>query len=291
MALTLGLTCGAFAQESVATRPAIKNFKLGALEMSVLRDGGLAIPNDGSIFGLHEDPTVVAKVLTSAGAPSDKIRLDIDALLIRMPGHLVLVDAGYGPAGHGVVRRSLTLAGLSPTDITDILLTHAHPDHAGGLVDAQGRSAFPKALVRMSAKEWIFMQNQADTRAIAEAVKAQVKPFDPGSPVLPGITPVALPGHTLGHVGYEIASQGHEMIDIGDVAHSAIVSLAKPEWTIRWDSNKQEGVNTRRQELQRLSSRNELMFAPHFPFPGVGRIEHADGGFRFQPALPSDKQE
>lgn len=293
-ALTLGLACGApgaFAQDSVATGPAIKNFKLGGFEMSVLRDGGLTIPNDGSIFGLHENPAAVAKVLTSAGAPPDKIRLDIDALLIRMPGHLVLVDAGYGPAGHGVVQQSLALAGFSPADITDILLTHAHPDHVGGLVDAQGQSAFPQALIRMSAKEWTFMQNQAGTRAIAAAVKAQVKTFDPGLPVLPGITPVALPGHTPGHVGYEIASQGHEIIDIGDVVHSAIVSLAKPEWTIKWDSDKPEGVKTRRQELQRLTDRHELMFAPHFSFPGVGRIEHADGGFRFQPALPSDKQE
>jgi glyoxylase-like metal-dependent hydrolase (beta-lactamase superfamily II) len=255
----------------------------------VLRDGGLAIPNDGSIFALNAKPSAVATILSDAGAPTDKIRLDIDALLIRISGHLVLVDTGYGPAGHGVLRESLTSAGASPDDITDILITHAHPDHVGGLVDPQGRPVFPKATIRMSVREWAFMKSQADTKAIAAAVSAQVETFEPGRPVLPGITPLALPGHTPGHVGYEIVSQGYELVDIGDIAHSSIVSLARPEWTIAWDSDKQEGVKTRRRELQRLAGSHRLMFAPHFPFPGVGRIEQAGAGFRFRPELPPDK--
>jgi glyoxylase-like metal-dependent hydrolase (beta-lactamase superfamily II) len=262
---------------------------LGAFEISVLRDGGLAIPNDSSIFGLNAKPSAVAAVLSKAGAPTDKIRLDIDALLIRTPDHLILVDTGYGPAGHGVVRESLSSAGVSADDITDILITHAHPDHVGGLVDAQGHPVFPKAAIRMSTKEWAFMKGEADTRAIVAAVRAQVKAFEPGRPVLPGITPLALSGHTPGHVGYEIVSQGHELVDIGDLAHSSIVSLAKPEWTIVWDSDKQKGVETRRQELPRLAAAHQLIFAPHFPFPGVGRIEQAGEGFRFRPELPANK--
>lgn len=288
--LIYGMPC-AFAQGLVATGPGAKSVKLGAIAISVLRDGGLAIPNDGSVFGLNANPAAVAKTLREAGAPTDKIRLDIDTLLIRMGRRLVLVDAGYGPAGHGVVRESLALVGVSPDDITDILITHAHPDHVGGLVDAQGRSAFPKAAIRMSAKEWAFMKSEADARAIVAAVGAQVRTFEPGRPVLPGILPLALPGHTPGQVGYEITSQGHKLVDIGDTVHSSIVSLAKPDWTIAWDSDKQEGVRTRRQELRRLAATHELMFAPHFPFPGVGRIEQAGEGFRFKPELPAKMQE
>jgi glyoxylase-like metal-dependent hydrolase (beta-lactamase superfamily II) len=115
------------------------------------------------------------------------------------------------------------------------------------------------------------------------------KTFEPGRPVLPGITPLALPGHTPGHVGYEIVSQGRELVDIGDTAHSSIVSLAKPAWTIAWDPDKQAGVATRRQELQPLAASHQMMFAPHFPFPGVGRIEQAGEGFRFQPELGGEQ--
>jgi glyoxylase-like metal-dependent hydrolase (beta-lactamase superfamily II) len=133
------------------------------------------------------------------------------------------------------------------------------------------------------------MQGEADTRAEAAVIKAQVRTFEPGRPVLPGITPLALPGHTPGHVGYEIASQGTRLLDIGDTAHSAIVSLAEPDWTIAWDVDKPEGVRTRRQELQWLAATHELTFAPHFPFPGVGRIEARAEGFSFLPDLPSAK--
>lgn len=290
--LALGLACTASlapAQSLVATGPAARHFRLGALEISVLRDGGLAVPNDGSVFATNAKPADVAKVLRNAGAPTDKIRLDIDALLIRMPGHLVLIDTGYGAAGHGVLRESLKLAGVSPDEITDVLITHAHSDHVGGLVDSAMALAFRKATIRISAKDWAFMQREVDTKAIATAVKAQVSTFEPGQPVLPGITSVSLPGHTPGHVGYEIASQGHELIDIGDIVHSSIVSLAKPGWTIEWDSDKHQAVATRRHELQRLAASLQWMFAPHFPFPGTGRIERAGKGFGFHPELPENQ--
>ncbi len=288
LGLVLATSC-AFAQSPVATGPGAKKFRLGEFEISVLRDGGLAVPNDGSVFAQNATPAAVAKVLGDTGAATDKIRLDIDALLVRMPGHLVLVDTGYGAAGHGVLRDSLKSAGVSPDDVTDILITHAHPDHVGGLVDPAMAPAFPKATVRMSAQEWAFMNGEAAAKAIAAAVKPQIKTFEPGRSILPGITPVSLPGHTPGHVGYEIVSQGQSMVDIGDVAHSSIVSLARPEWTIAWDSDKDAGVTTRRHELQRLAASHRLMFAPHFPFPGVGRIEQAGDGFRFRPELPANK--
>lgn len=293
--LTFCLVCGPprlpADEEHVATGPEVKTFRLGALEISVLRDGALFIPNDGSVFGLNAKPASVAAVLRDAGASTDKVRLDIDVLLVRIKDHLVLIDSGYGPAGQGVLPESLASAGASPGEITDILITHSHTDHVGGLVDAQGRSAFPRATVRMSNGEWTFMQGRADTRAIAAAVKAQVQTFEPGRALLPGITPRSLPGHTPGHVGYEINSQGHRLVDIGDTAHSSIVSLAKPDWTIAWDSDDGQAVKTRRQELRQLASAHELLFAPHFPFPGVGRIVPAGEGFKFEPGLPSTQPE
>jgi glyoxylase-like metal-dependent hydrolase (beta-lactamase superfamily II) len=290
VALALSVIGGAplaFAQQPVPVAPAAQSFKLGGLELAALRDDGLEIPNNRTVVALTATPEAVAGVLREAGAPrTDELRLDVDGLLVRTPGHVVLIDVGFGPPGKGVVRESLAKAGVAPGDVTDVLLTHAHPDHAGGLVDAQGRSAFPKATIRMSANEWAFMKRESDTRAIAAAIRRQVSTFEPGRPILPGITPRALYGHTPGHVMYEIASEGHALLDIGDAAHSSIVSLAKPEWTIQWDSDKGAGVRQREAELERLATSHELIFAPHFPYPGVGRIERSGEGFRFRPELP-----
>jgi glyoxylase-like metal-dependent hydrolase (beta-lactamase superfamily II) len=272
------------------TVAAASSFSLGTLELWSLRDSALIVPNDGSVFGQNANPAAVARVLSAAGAPTDKIALDVDVLMIRMPGHLVLLDAGWGSAGHAVLRQSLAAVGISPDQVTDILITHAHTDHVGGLVDEQGRPLFPKASIRMSMNEWAFMQSQEDTRTLAASIKSQVQPFEPGRPLLPGITPRALYGHTPGHVGYEIVSHGQKLLDIGDLAHSSIISLAQPDWTIDYDGNKLQGSQQRRAELQQLAATHELIFAPHFPFPGVGHIERSGDGFHFQPELPSTPQ-
>src|SRR6185369_5237311 len=102
-------------------------------------------------------------------------------------------------------------------------------------------------------------------------------------PVLPGITPIALYGHTPGHVGYEIVSRGARLEDIGDTAHSTIVNLAHPEWTGGMDLDQAAGAATRRRELQRLAASHALVFSPHFPFPGVGHIVRAGDGFAWRP--------
>jgi glyoxylase-like metal-dependent hydrolase (beta-lactamase superfamily II) len=279
----------AAADEIASVVPAAKRLKFGDLDLWVLRDSRLIVPNDGTVFGLNANPAAVAKVLSEAGASTDKVPLDVDVLLIKLPGHLVLADSGWGVEGHGVLQQSLKLAGLSLDDITDVLITHAHTDHAGGLIDAQGRPSFRKAVIRMSANEWTFMQNQAETRTLAMAIKAQIRSFEPGKPILPGITPIALYGHTPGHVGYEISSRGQRLLDIGDLAHSAVISLAKPDWLIDYDTNKADGARQRRLELERLADAQEFIFAPHFPFPGVGLIKRSRDGFEFYPQMPSDR--
>ena len=260
--------------------PAAKSFHLGAFEVTALRDARNIVPNDGSVFGA--DPPAAAKLLAQAGAPTDAVSLSIDALLVRTPGHLVLLDTGLGPSHHGVLQASLTLAGVSADQVTDVLITHSHGDHVGGLTDDAGKPAFPRAVVRMSAKEWAWMQ--AQDPKLAAVIAPQVQAFEPGQPILPGITPVALYGHTPGHTGYVIRSQGHALEDIGDIAHSSILSLARPDWRDGYDTDKAAGEATRRTELGRLAAGHDLVFAPHFPFPGVGHVVADGQDFAWKPA-------
>lgn len=130
------------------------------------------------------------------------------------------------------------------------------------------------------------MQSQAGAKSLVSAISSQVRTFEAGKQVLPGITPIAIDGHTPGHMGYEVVSKGHRLLDIGDTAHSSIVSLAKPDWTMGFDSDAAVGAASRRATLTRLSKTHELIFAPHFPFPGVGRIEAKGDGFIWRPDVP-----
>ncbi len=264
----------------------MQSFQLGRLKLVALRDALNAMPNDAKVIGLGQDPTAVAAVLQAAGAPTDKITLGVDALLVEGDGRVMLFDTGLGPGVHGALPASLAMAGVAPGAVTDIFITHSHGDHVGGLVTADGRPAFPHAAIRMSAKEWAWMQAQPKAATLAAAIAPQVRTFEPGTAIVPGVSAVALPGHTPGHVGYEIVSGHERLFDMGDLAHSAIVSLAKPEWAIGYDTDKTEGETTRRATLARLALSHERVLAPHFPFPGVGRIEVAGDGFAWKPELP-----
>ena len=225
----------------------------------------------------------MAKRLSNAGLPTDRITLSINALLVRMPGHLVLLDTGVGPPDKGALPQSLAMAGVSPAEITDVLITHGHFDHVGGLLDATGKPAFPSAVIHMSARTWAWMQSEPDTRNLSVAIAPQVRTFEPGGDVLPGIRSIALDGHTPGHTGYELTSEGQSIEDIGDLAHSSVISLAEPDWTGGMDMDPPTAAATRRRELDRLAASHEPIFAPHFPFPGVGRLEPKGDGYAWKP--------
>jgi glyoxylase-like metal-dependent hydrolase (beta-lactamase superfamily II) len=263
--------------------PGIASFRLGALEVIALRDGGYVSPNDGGEFGHDVGPQAVAKLLAAAGAPTGQVTLAVDALLLRAPGRIILIDTGMGPDVPGALTGSLKLAGVAPDQVTDVLITHAHFDHVGGLIDAAGRSAFPKAVIWFNAREWAAMLAVPGPHRITPAIARQVRTFEPGHELLPGITPIALYGHTAGHVGYQIVSQGRRLEDIGDLAHSAIVELAEPGWRGGIDEDPAAGAATRVAELKRLAATRTLIFAPHFPFPGVGWVVPAGDGYAWKP--------
>jgi glyoxylase-like metal-dependent hydrolase (beta-lactamase superfamily II) len=283
-AFAIALLAGATACAKPApTPPAAAAFRIGALQAYALRDMENVVPNDGSVFGVGLPTQTVAKVLAAAHAPTDNIPLSVDALLVKMPGHVVLLDTGLGPKVGGVLPLSLAEAHVAPAEVTDVLITHSHGDHIGGLVTKDGGLAFPNATIRMSAPEWAFLKSKGG--AVATAIAPKVQPFQPGAEVVPGIRSVPLPGHTPGHSGYEITSGKDRLLDIGDIAHSSVISLAKPDWAIGYDTDSNEGRATRKAELPKLAASHERVFAPHFPYPGVGILIKAGDGYRWTSAL------
>jgi glyoxylase-like metal-dependent hydrolase (beta-lactamase superfamily II) len=290
--LRLALIAAAFAlSTSAGARPApvapeAKSFAVGKLRVFALRDADNVVDNDGKTFGVGHSPAEAAAVLRKAGAPETQIRLSVDALLVKSNTRVMLFDTGLGPAVHGVLIASLAKAGVRPADVTDVFITHSHGDHVGGLVGPDGSPAFPHAVVHMSAREWAWMQGQPRNAALVRAISAQVKPFEPGGDLAPGVQAVALYGHTPGHVGYQISSGGARLLDFGDIAHSSIISLAEPDWTIEYDTDADQGKRTRKAELAELAHSGELAFGPHMPFPGVGHVVAMGDGYVWKPAVP-----
>jgi glyoxylase-like metal-dependent hydrolase (beta-lactamase superfamily II) len=283
LAFALSLATAAVAQVGpVAVQPEVTPLKLGALQLFALRDAAQNAPNDAKIFGVDQGAAAVDAVLTAAGAPTGQIALSVNVLLVKTGGHLVLIDTGYG-APRGIMAASLAKAGIKPEAITDILITHGHGDHIGGLVGADGTTNYPKAVVHVAAKEWEAIKAVPSNAKLVAGIGGQVKPFEPDATVVPGITAVAIDGHTAGHSGYRIASKGQSMLAIGDSAHSFVVSLAKPGWAMAYDKDRVLGAASRTAMLTAAAKSGEELFSPHFPYPGVGRVTAKDEGFVWVP--------
>jgi glyoxylase-like metal-dependent hydrolase (beta-lactamase superfamily II) len=259
-------------------------FKIGKLDLFVLHDTQFVMPNNNKVFVIDQTQEAVSAVLQKAGAPTDTITLSVDTLLLKDGKRLILMDTGIGAKGGGKLIDSLALVGFSPDDVTDVLITHAHGDHVGGLVDTNGLLRFPKATIRMTKAEWAFMQTGAQTTELAKQISPKVKTFEPGSKISPAVRAVIIKGHTPGHTGYLITSGANKLLNVGDTVHSSILSLAKPEWAIGFDSDKPVAEQSRLKLLQSLSQSGEMIFSVHFPYPGLGLIKKDADAYIWQPA-------
>lgn len=257
-------------------------FKIGALDAIALKDGGMQLPNDGSMVALGQDPNTVAAVLAKAGAPKDHFEFSIQPLLVKDGDKTLLFDTGLG-VGKGHMQESLAKTGVAADKVTDIFISHAHPDHVGGLVDGKGGLAFPNAAIHMSKPEWDALQANDKQADLAKAIAGKVATFEPGAQVLPDVQSVDTRGHTPGHESYVISSGADKLFYTGDIVHSYVISVAQPSWQIMFDGDKDQAAKVRQAELTKLNAEHTRVYAVHFPFPGLGHIAGSGSDLTWQP--------
>jgi glyoxylase-like metal-dependent hydrolase (beta-lactamase superfamily II) len=270
-----------------AANSEVFRFRIGTLDAAALKDGDIDAANDGKTFGVGQSTEQVAALLAAAGQSTDTLHLSIQPLLVRSGTRILLFDTGAADASFaraGRLPASLRAAGVEPAQVTDVFLSHRHPDHAGGLLTRDGALAFPNATLHLSAPEWAALQRNSDAAALVAAITPKVAPFEPGAAIVPGVvTAVAVDGHTPGHSAYEIGTGDERLLYIGDTAHHFVVSVQRPEWTVQYDENAPLAQTRRRALLQRAADKNLRVYAVHFPFPGLGRINTKGENFVWVP--------
>jgi glyoxylase-like metal-dependent hydrolase (beta-lactamase superfamily II) len=281
------------ASARAASSTDVRTFTIGTYSAVALRDGGGNFPNDNKVFAVGRTPADVAAVLSAAKLPTERLDLSIQPLLVQTADRVLLFDTGAGGymgGSGGKLPAALETAGISPVSITDIFISHAHGDHVGGLVNASGALAFPGATIHISAPEWAFLKGLppqlvtafgiTDHAALIAAMTPKVAEFVPDADIVPGVVKaVAIQGHTPGHSGYRITSGKRSLLYIGDVAHHFVVSVRHPEWTIAFDADPPTAQASRKALLTQSATNKQLLYSPHFPFPGLGRIERRGEGF------------
>lgn len=279
--------CSPPAEKTTEATPAVaatadtRPIRIGQLQAVALKDGDIVLDNAAGASP-WADTTGVTQLLGPDG--DGRIHLSIQPLLVRDGDHVVLIDTGAG-GGMGTANKlpaSLGAAGVQPAQITDILISHGHGDHVGGLV-VNGALAFPNATIRISEPEWAALKADPEVAALIPVITPKVQTFAFGSQVTPSITAVALAGHTAGHTGYEIVSGDDRLLYVGDAMHSSIISVQRPEYRNTWDVNSEAAVATRQNLLERGAAQSLRVYGVHFPFPGVGQFQRQDEGFVWVP--------
>jgi glyoxylase-like metal-dependent hydrolase (beta-lactamase superfamily II) len=265
-----------------ASQASSHSFRIGELSAIALRDGDIELPNDNQVFGVGLKPEDVAAVLSAANLATDKLQLSVQPLLVKTADRVLLFDTGaatlFGP-GTGKLGASLTAAGVDPQSVTDIFISHSHGDHIGGLMNAEGALAFPNATIHLSKPEWDHLAGQEKMGAMVAAMKPKVSAFVPGAQLIPGVVKaVEIKGHTPGHSGYQITSGADSLLYVGDAMHHYVVSVQKPEWTISFDADNATATASRMNLINELAASGQRVYAVHFPFPGIGKMEKRGEG-------------
>lgn len=307
LAIPLALPAAGLAPAAAALVPQAGYYRqqVGEVQVVALSDGTVPAEAQRLLKGIA--PEAIAQRLAQS-FQTDPVELSINAFLIVASERRILVDTGGGPylGDHlgGQLLQSLARLGIRPEQIDDILITHAHPDHVGGLTSA-GQRVFPRATVHLSREDAAFFLAQErpkgapvrDPSYFQPALQSltpyqeagRLQTFGDGDQVLPGITASLAPGHTPGHSLYRLVSAGQSITFIGDLVHVTAVQLPLPRVTIEYDLDQPAAAAQRLKRFEALAMARELIAGPHIPFPGLGYLNRRDQGYEFVPVIYSSR--
>ncbi len=286
--------------------PAWYRFRIGEFEATVVSDGRLPVGGLAPSFPAVP-PEEMSEMMRAHFLSSDTLMLEQNALVVNTGRHLVLFDTGmgesmgqhskmFGPTT-GKMLQNLRAAGIEPGQIDVVCATHAHCDHVWGLVDAKNRRVFPNARVAISEADLRYWTDDGNKRGpefmavFIDGAKKNLGPYRDrmimvrdGQEVVPGITAIAAPGHTVGHHVYAVSSGNQTVVNTGDLAHHQVLLLRRPMWEFAFDTDPKQSAQTRSRMLDRFATDRTAVLSYHFPWPGLGHVSREGDGYEWQPA-------
>jgi glyoxylase-like metal-dependent hydrolase (beta-lactamase superfamily II) len=275
--------------------PGIYRYKIGDIEVTALLDGYLAF--NSKLF-LGSDPADVSEVLAKAGL-TDDLPTSVNAYVVNTRGRTYLVDTGTGSHTSfgltlGRLESNLQAAGIKPAQIDAVILTHVHPDHAEGLVKADGTARFTNAELIVNDIEYAFWTDDGalasasdDAKPFFASARRSIAPYAKrtrkvkAGEIAPGLSFMHMPGHTPGHSIVHVSSGREQLLLIGDILHNSVIQTARPDTAIVFDLDGKQAAASRRRVLDMASADKLLLSGTHVAFPGFGKVLSEGANFKF----------
>ncbi len=252
----------------------IGHVQVGAFDFYSFSDDTGEMKNDAL---LTEDTEAVTRL-----SPNGKTPIGFSVFLVKKGSDTVLIDAGKG----GKTLEFLRAIGVQAEDIKNILLTHSHGDHVNGLV-REGQKVFPNATLWLDQDELAFWQSAHNRNHYEQCMTLYGDPKilsadEQNAVIFPELVAVALPGHTPGHTGFLLSSEGVKLFIVADLLHHGAVQFAKPNISVRYDHDPGRAAEVRCEALRRAAEEDFLVAGSHLPFPSIGSVSIDGNGFRFE---------
>ncbi|WKA29320.1 MBL fold metallo-hydrolase [Bradyrhizobium roseum] len=283
--------------ELVPSRYAVR---VGEIEVLVISDGILSLPT--KMLAHDTDPAVRAAWLDDMFLPPEMIDWPLNVAVVNSGGRTILVDAGVGVNPNlpraGQLAQRLEHAGIDIGSVTDVVLTHMHMDHIGGLlIDGVKEQLRPDLRIHVAAAEVKFWAKpdfsltsmpqgfpdalETTAQRFLREYRSQLRTFEEQHEVAPGVVVTRTGGHTPGHSVVRLASGGDRLTFAGDAVFT--VGFDHPDWHNGFEHDPEEAARVRVSLLRELAATGELLVATHLPFPSVGRVAVTGDVFRWVP--------
>ena len=286
---------GAAAAPAEKQSPGIYRYKIGTFELTALYDGIWYRPITDK-FIRNAPFAEVENALAQAFMPADKLTTPFTTLIVNTGKKLILIDTGTGgqiTPSAGALRDNLVAAGINPKAVDLIVISHFHPDHINGIKDKDNGLLFANAEIAVPAPEWNFWMDDTNLQAAPADLKLtflnqrrifsdivrNVRRFDPGTEVAPGILSIEAPGHTPGHTVFAVHSGDQSLMVLGDTAQHPAVFARHPDWQAAFDIDGDAAVATRKRLFDRAAADRMLVTGYHFPFPACGHLIKTATGY------------
>jgi glyoxylase-like metal-dependent hydrolase (beta-lactamase superfamily II) len=287
--------------ELVPSRYAVR---VGEIDVLVVSDGVLPLPT--AMLAHNAEPAVRAAWLDDMFLPQDAFDWALNVVVVRSGNQTILIDAGLGldPNLHlpraGQLLKRLEAAGIDLGSVTDVVLTHMHMDHVGGLlVDGVKEQLRPDLRIHVATAEVKFWESpdfsltsmpqgfpdalRATAKRFMKEYGSYLRPFDEEYEVAPGVVARRTGGHTPGHCVVRLASGGEALTFAGDAVFA--VGFDQPDWHNGFEHDPEEAARVRIRLLRDLAETGEMLVATHLPFPSVGRVAIEGDAFRWVPVF------